>query len=106
MSDNEMIEEKSRKDFVDKDMQKGDFDKEDASMEKRKLYMRKKVCKFCVDKSIDIDYKNYDLLRRYITEGGKILPRRMTGSCAKHQRALARAIKRARYIALLPYVKQ
>lgn len=64
---------------------------------------KKKVCQFCVDKVEAIDYKDVQKLRRYITEKGKILPRRMSGVCAKHQRILATAIKRAREMALLPY---
>ena len=65
---------------------------------------RKKVCQFCVDKVESIDYKDVARLRRFISERGKIMPRRMTGTCAKHQRELAIAIKRARIVALLPYV--
>ncbi|MBQ9716162.1 MAG: 30S ribosomal protein S18 [Clostridia bacterium] len=65
---------------------------------------RKKVCNFCVDKVAEIDYKDTNKLKKYITEKGKIVPRRMSGVCAKHQRELAVAIKRARYMALLPYV--
>ncbi|MDR0562539.1 MAG: 30S ribosomal protein S18 [Spirochaetaceae bacterium] len=68
-----------------------------------KIFFKKKVCKFCLQK-LKIDYKDADVLRRFITERGKILPRRITGTCAKHQRALAVAIKRARVIALLPFV--
>ncbi len=64
---------------------------------------RKKVCTFCVDKVEHIDYKDIAHLRRYMSERGKILPRRVTGTCAKHQRDLTIAIKRARQIALLPY---
>jgi small subunit ribosomal protein S18 len=70
---------------------------------KGKVFFKKKVCKFCTQK-LKIDYKDSDVLRRFITERGKILPRRITGTCAKHQRALAVAIKRARIIALLPFV--
>ncbi|MCH5292636.1 MAG: 30S ribosomal protein S18 [Treponema sp.] len=70
---------------------------------KGKTYFRKKVCRFCANKT-KIDYKDADSLRRYMTERGKILPRRITGTCAKHQREVARAIKRARSISLLPYV--
>ena len=66
---------------------------------------RKKVCKFCTQK-MPIDYKNHDLLRRFVTERGKILPRRITGTCAKHQRALTREIKKARVLAYLPFVKK
>jgi len=64
---------------------------------------RKKVCAFCADKVEFIDYKNADKLRKYVSERGKILPRRVMGTCAKHQRELTTAIKRARQIALLPY---
>ena len=65
---------------------------------------RRKVCSFCVDKITTIDYKDTAKLRRYLSERGKILPRRTTGTCAMHQRQLTEAIKRARQIALLPYV--
>ncbi len=64
---------------------------------------RKKVCSFCADKAETIDFKNADKLRRYITERGKILPRRISGTCAPHQRQLTSAIKKARIMALLPY---
>ncbi len=67
-------------------------------------FFRKKFCKFCVDKVDNIDYKDIHKLRKYITEKGKILPSRMTGNCAGHQRRLVVAIKRARHIALLPFV--
>ena len=69
----------------------------------RKGFFRKKVCKFCTQK-LKIDYKDPETLKRFITERGKILPRRITGSCAKHQRRLAIAIKRARALAYIPYV--
>jgi small subunit ribosomal protein S18 len=64
---------------------------------------RKKVCAFCSDKSAFIDYKDVNKLRKYVTERGKILPRRISGNCAKHQRELTVAIKRARNVALLPF---
>ena len=67
---------------------------------------RKKVCGFCVDKVENIDYKDIARLRRYMSERGKILPRRVTGTCARHQRELTVAIKRARHLALLPFVTQ
>ena len=73
----------------------------DNKMRPRK---RKKVCNFCVDKATSIDFKDAAKLRRYLSERGKILPRRTTGTCAAHQRQLTIAIKRARMIALLPYV--
>jgi len=65
---------------------------------------RRKVCSFCVDKITAIDYKDAAKLRRFLSERGKILPRRTTGTCAAHQRQLTTAIKRARHVALLPYV--
>ena len=65
---------------------------------------RKKVCSFCVDKVDHIDYKETAKVRRFLSERAKILPRRTTGTCAKHQRQLTEAIKRARHIALLPYI--
>lgn len=64
---------------------------------------RRKVCAFCQNKVDNIDYKDVATLKKYVTEGGKILPRRMTGVCAKHQRVLATAIKRARLVDLLPF---
>lgn len=64
---------------------------------------KKKVCQFCIDKATHIDYKDVAKLRKYVTEKGKMLPRRMTGVCAKHQRMLAEAVKRARIVALLPF---
>ena len=67
---------------------------------------RPKVCHYCVDKLDHVDYKETEKLRRYITERGKIMPRRVTGACAKHQRQLTRAIKRARYLALLPFASE
>lgn len=77
--------------------------KGDSSMKKRMGRRRKKVCVFCSDTNNVIDYKDVNKLKRYISERGKILPRRITGTCAKHQRALTVAVKRARHIALLPY---
>ncbi|MGO5096165.1 30S ribosomal protein S18 [Agathobaculum sp. LCP25S3_E8] len=67
---------------------------------------RRKVCAFCVDKVEHVDYKDAGKLRKYMSERGKILPRRMTGTCARHQRQLTEAIKRARHIALLPYTAE
>ena len=67
---------------------------------------RKKVCSFCVDKVETIDYKDVAKLRRFVTERGKILPRRISGNCAKHQRQVTVAIKRARNIALLPFTAE
>lgn len=78
-------------------------DRGDAPMRRRGGRRRKKVCIFCADQSKAIDYKDVNLLKRYVSERGKILPRRITGNCAKHQRALTVAVKRARHIALMPY---
>lgn len=71
-------------------------------MEKKRI-RKKKVCQFCADKIDSIDYKEFDKLRKFITDRGKILPKRITGTCAIHQREVTRAIKRARMVALLPY---
>lgn len=78
----------------------------DSSKSKKRINYRrrKKVCAFCSKDASDISYKDVDTLNKFISEHGKILPRRMTGTCAKHQRALTVAIKRARHIALMPYV--
>ena len=74
---------------------------------KKPLYaLRKKVCRFCSEKRAVIDYKDTGRLQKYMTEKGKIIPSRISGNCAKHQRQLARAIKRARSISLLPYVTE
>lgn len=67
-------------------------------------YRHRKVCKFCVDKAEQVDYKDVRRLRNFITERGKIIPRRISGTCARHQRQLTVAIQRARNIALLPFV--
>jgi small subunit ribosomal protein S18 len=75
-----------------------------AKKRKRRVYHRRKVCRFCADTSLEINYKEPKTLKYFITERGKIIPRRISGTCAKHQRALTAAIKRARTIALLPFV--
>ncbi len=77
----------------------------DKKMGGKRTTFKKKVCKFCAQK-IEPDYKNPDMLRRCTTERGKILPARITGTCAKHQRALTQEIKRARVLAYLPFDKQ
>jgi len=69
----------------------------------RRFFPRRRVCAFCVDKVQQIDYKDVNTLQRYVTEQGKIRGRRQTGTCARHQHQLARAIKHARHLALLPY---
>lgn len=71
---------------------------------RRPFFRRRKVCLFCADKTVNLDYKDPKLLSRFVTERGKIVPSRITGVCAPHQRALAKAIKRARNIALLPFL--
>ena len=84
----------------------GRGDKKPGDKEKgqrRTLFRRRKVCKFCADKIDDINYKDVKLIGPFVPERGKILPRRISGNCAIHQRMLAEAIKRARNIALLPY---
>lgn len=80
-------------------------DGEEKGVRGKKTFFRKKVCRFCANKA-KIDYKDADGLRRFTTERGKILPRRITGTCAKHQRELTVAIKRARNICLLPFVTE
>ena len=75
----------------------------DSPMRGRGGRRRKKVCVFCASENNVIDYKDTNKLKRYVSERGKILPRRITGNCAKHQRALTVAIKRARHVALMPY---
>ena len=82
-----------------------DNKKRTAGKDKSFRRPRKKVCQFCADKSIEIDYKNVEQLKRFVSEKGKILPRRATGACAKHQRDITLAVKRARHIAILPYAQ-
>ncbi|NLL73872.1 MAG: 30S ribosomal protein S18 [Clostridiales bacterium] len=82
------------------------YNKNDNSQGRRRTFgrRRKKVCAFCADKNFaGIDYKDVNKLKRYVSERGKILPRRITGNCAKHQRALTVSVKRSRHIALMPY---
>jgi small subunit ribosomal protein S18 len=70
---------------------------------RKKPFLRRKVCRFCSDRKLDIDYKNARVLRYFVTERGKIVPRRISGNCAKHQREITVAVKRARNIAILPF---
>jgi len=70
---------------------------------KKKAIPRKKVCRFCSDAELTIDYKDVKGLQNFVTESGKIIPRRIYGTCAKHQRSLTEAVKRARHLALMPY---
>lgn len=86
-----------------KKIEKGKGEKREK---REKRPMRKKKCKFCLDRVTYLDYKDERRLRRFMTDRGKITPRRITGTCAKHQRMLAMAVKRARLIALVPYVRE
>ena len=70
---------------------------------RKKVFYRRKVCRFCADKELTIDYKDVKVLKSFVTERGKIIPKRIYGTCAAHQRQLTEAIKRARHLALLPY---
>jgi small subunit ribosomal protein S18 len=88
----------------DRQSRDGESEEKNSRIWKAKVFYKKKVCKFCTQKQLKIDYKEVELLKRFITERGKIQPRRLMGTCAKHQRAVARAIKRARMVALLPFV--
>jgi len=83
-------------------------DKADGAKVRRggAIRRRKKVCVFCGEKSAPIDYKDVARLKKYVSERGKILPRRITGNCAKHQRALTVAVKRARHVSLMPYTME
>ena len=81
-------------------------DRADAPMKRRPIRRRKKVCAFCAEKNAVIDYKDVNRLKKYVSERGKILPRRISGTCAKHQRALTVAIKRARHVSIMPYVAE
>lgn len=83
-------------------MQKTENKTEQKRRERRE-YTRRKVCRFCTDSTLRIDYKNYRLLKTFITERGRIIPSRVSGNCAKHQRQLTTEIKRARHLALLPF---
>ena len=104
MSDEKYMEERGFRSDRNMDIQMDGRDGEDKTGRgKGKVFFKKKVCRFCTQK-LSVDYKDGDMLRKFITERGKILPRRITGTCAKHQRVLAQAIKRARIIALLPFV--
>ena len=71
---------------------------------RKQFYVRRKVCRFCVDSNLPIDYKDANTLRQFVTERGKIIPRRISGNCARHQRQVTRAIKQARLLSLMPYI--
>ncbi|GHU34229.1 30S ribosomal protein S18 [Clostridia bacterium] len=84
--------------------ERGDRDSRGGAGGNSRFRKKKKVCAFCTEKLADIDYKDVARLRKFVSERSKILPRRITGNCAKHQRNLTIAIKRARHIALIPYI--
>ncbi|GHV85908.1 hypothetical protein AGMMS50230_15160 [Spirochaetia bacterium] len=105
MSDERYTEERGPRQDRGMDVQMDGRDDDRGGRGKGKVFFKKKVCRFCTQK-LKIDYKDSDTLRKFVTERGKILPRRITGTCAKHQRALAAAVKRARIIALLPFVAE
>jgi small subunit ribosomal protein S18 len=105
MADMDQMDERQQ-DYPPRDYRtdRGDRDRDDGGrMRDKSFFNKKKVCRFCTQKA-KIDYKDPDTLRRFTTERGKILPRRITGTCLKHQRKLALEIKRARSICLLPFV--
>jgi len=77
--------------------------REPSDRKSRQKFFKKKTCKFCAEKAVGIDYKEVDKLYKFLTEKGKIIPRRISGNCAKHQRKLARAIKRDRHAAVVPF---
>lgn len=77
--------------------------RKDMRKVRRRLYIRRKVCRFCADANLRIDFKDPRTLRYFVTERGKIIPRRISGNCAKHQRKITLAIKQARHLALMPY---
>ncbi len=75
-------------------------------MEQRRVFQRRKVCRFCAEKKDAIDYKDIQTLRNFVSDRGKIVPRRISGNCARHQRVLSTAVKRSRNIALLPFTEE
>lgn len=93
----DVMSEEDEKGYKGKDLE--------SKFPKKAPKYKKKVCRFCVDKEMEkgLDYKRVDILEKFITNRGKIMPRRLTGTCAKHQRILAREIRKARYIGLLPF---
>jgi len=99
-----MAERKPNKKNNNRDKRKSNNGDEDFNPRFRKV--RKKVCLLCSNKDLVLDYKNAEQLKKFINEKGKILPRRATGACAKHQRDITNTIKRARHIAILPYTQE
>lgn len=92
--------------MADKKQKRNNRNNSDEDFNPRFKKMRKKVCPLCADKNLVLDYKNADQLKKFINDKGKILPRRATGACAKHQRCITLAVKRARQIAVLPYTAE
>jgi len=111
MSDSNSVEKKPARTKTNKEStgdKKTYRDKDrtsDHSQRRQRVFFKRKVCRFCKG-SVKINFKDAEALRRFTTERGKIIPRRITGTCAKHQRRLANAIKRARVLALLPFVEK
>ena len=91
---------------VDEAVDKESYQKNGGGGDHRIPKFKKKVCRFCYEKELKVDYKNVEMLGRFITDRGKILPRRVTGTCSKHQRAIAREIKRARLLSLMPFIEK
>lgn len=102
MSDNEQSDRGER--GGDRGERGGDRGGRGGSGGGRRFYSRPRVCQFCGDKNLVIDYKNTQMLRTFVNQEGKIRPRRQTGTCARHQRAVAAAVKRSRHMALMPFV--
>jgi small subunit ribosomal protein S18 len=112
MSDSNNVEKKTGRTKMNKDNQSTggkrsykDRDSDHSQSKRQRIFFKRKICRFCTG-SVKINYKDAEVLRRFTTERGKIIPRRITGTCAKHQRRLAKAIKRARVLALLPFVEK
>jgi len=91
--------------MADKKQNRRNRNNQDDDFNPKFRKIRKKVCPLCGDKSFELDYKNAEQLKKFINEKGKILPRRATGACAKHQRTITLAVKRARHIAVLPFTQ-
>ena len=112
MSDSNNVEKKTSRTKTSKDKESSggkktyrDRDTNHGQSKRQRIFFKRKICRFC-NGSVKINYKDAEILRRFTTERGKIIPRRITGTCAKHQRRLAKAIKRARVLALLPFVEK
>ena len=91
--------------MADKKQSRRRYNNQDDDFNPKFRKVRKKLCPLCSDKNFELDYKNADQLKKFVNEKGKILPRRATGACAKHQRVITLAVKRARHIAILPYTQ-